>query len=170
MKNSILLVAALATSSLLTAQLEILGDCTDLSGKCTYYVSDNVLITDKEKSKGFTYHPSVNMKNGLLESSGILTKMINIGNCYENNSLIFLLDDGSKIMLKSWNKFNCEGNAWFNISKDETKLLREHKVVKAQMQNGYSFESFQNDVPVAEQDYFIRFFIDLDANKFTPVK
>ena len=73
-------------------------------------------------------------------------------------------------MLKSWNKFNCEGNAWFNISKDETKLLREHKVVKAQMQNGYSYESFQNDVPVGEQDYFIRFFIDLDANKFTPVK
>ena len=170
MKKIILFVAAVATSSLLTAQLHIIGDCTDLSGKCLYYASESAIVANQDKTKGFNYFPSVNMKNGVLECSGISATMVNIGNCVENNSLIFLLDDGSKVMLKSWNKFNCEGNAWFNISKDEMNLLRQHKVVKAQMQNGYSYESFQNDVPASEQDYFIRFFADLDANKFTPAK
>lgn len=170
MKKSILFVAAIATSSLLNAQLQIIGDCTDLSGNCLYYVDEQVIIANKEKDKGFKYSPSVDMKNGALECGGILTTMVNIGNCVENNTLIFLLDDGSKVMLKSWNKFNCDGDAWFNISKDEMNLLREHKVVKAQMQNGYSYESFQSDVPVSDQDYFIRFFADVDANKFTPVK
>lgn len=170
MKKIFLTLAAFAVTSLVSAQLHIIGDCTDLSGKCIYYVSDEVIIANKEKNKGFKYHPSVEMKNGVLECAGILTTMVNIGGCVENNSLIFLLDDGSKVMLKSWNKFNCDGDAWFFLSKDEMNLLREHKVVKAQMQNGYSYESFQNDVPLSEQDYFIRFFAEIDANKFTPAK
>lgn len=170
MKKILILCLALFGACNLNSQVQIFEDCTDLSGQCIYYVNDAVIIANSEKNKGFKYHPSVDMKNGQLSCGGILTKMVNIGNCVENNSLIFLLDDGSKVMLKSWNKFNCDGDAWFNISRDEQQLLREHKIVKAQMQNGFSYDSFQNDVPADMQDFFIRFFAELDANRFTPVK
>jgi hypothetical protein len=169
MKKTIVLLASIAFGYAANAQT-IYGDCTDLSGKCIYYVSENVIVTNAEKKKGFTFSPSVDLRNGQLVCTGIISQMVNIGSCCENNSLILLLDDGSKIMIKSWNKFNCEGDAWFSLSKDEIQLLREHKMVKAQMQNGYSYESFQNDISVDNQDYFMRFLQDVDANKYTPVK
>jgi hypothetical protein len=169
MKKTLVLIASLAFGYSANAQT-ILGDCTDLSGDCLYYVQDNVIVTNADKKKGFTFSPSVDMRNGQLVCTGIIAQMVNIGSCCEKNSLILLLDDGSKIMLKSWNKFNCEGDAYFSLTKDEVQLLREHKMVKGQLQNGYSFESFQNDIPVKNQDYFIRFLQDVDANKYTPVK
>lgn len=42
MKKSILFVAAIAASSLLNAQMQIIGDCTDLSGRCIYYVRTGI--------------------------------------------------------------------------------------------------------------------------------
>ena len=169
MKKIFLTLAAVAYGFVSNAQT-IYGDCTDLSGSCIYYLSEKIIVTNTEKNKGFTFKPSVDMYNGQLTCSGIMAQMVNIGTCCENNSMILLLDDGSKISLVSWNKFNCEGDAWFNISKDEAKLLREHKIVKAQIKNGYSYDSFQNDVPEKNQEYFFRYFKELDANKYTPVK
>jgi hypothetical protein len=168
MKKTLVLLASIVVSFTTNAQT-IYGDCTDLSGKCTYYTTENVIVTNAEKKKGFTFNPMIDMKNGQLVCSGIMAEMVNIGSCCEKNTLIILLEDGSKLMLKSWNKFNCEGNAWFFLTKDEIQLLREHKMVKAQMQNGYSYESFQNDIPLKNQEYFFRFFQDVDANKYTPV-
>jgi hypothetical protein len=169
MKKTLLILTAVVCAFAAKSQT-IIGDCTDLSGDCLYYVSENIIVTNAEKSKGFTFHPSCEMKNGQLACSGIIAQLVNVGSCCEKNTLIILLDDGSKVMLTSWNKFNCEGNAYFNITRDEMQLLREHKMVKAQIKNGFTYDSFVNDISEKNQEYFFRYFKEIDANQFTPRK
>jgi hypothetical protein len=169
MKKTLLSLFALVASSVVNAQaITIYEDCRDLSGRCLYYVEDELIVTNANESRAFRFHPQVQMKNDKLTCVGIIALMLNIGNCNEHDTLILLLEDGSKITLKSWNDFNCKGNSWYNIGKDDLALLRQHKIVKAQIQNGYSYESLVNDVAPQYQDYFFRFFQSLDENK--PVK
>ena len=165
MKKIYLLLATLSLG-VTTKSQTIYGDCTDLSGSCYYYVQENIIVTNSQKNKGFTFSPSVDMKNGQLICDGINAQMINLGGCCENNSLILLLEDSSKVILQSWNKFNCKGDAWFNLTRDELDLLREHKIMKAQIQNGRTYDSFQNSISKSNQDYFLRFFKALDSNKY----
>ena len=165
MKKTFLIIATLFCGITSKSQT-IIGDCTDLSGNCFYYVKENIIVTNSEKSKGFTFSPSVDMKNKNLVCDGIIASMVNIGGCCENNTMIILLADSSTITLKSWNKFNCEGNAFFHLTKDEAQLLRTHKILKAQIKNGRTYDSFQNSIPTSNQDYFFRFFKQLDANEY----
>lgn len=168
--NKIYLMVVALFCSVTTKAQTIIGDCTDLSGNCYYYVKENIIVTNSEKSKGFTFSPSVDMKNKNLVCDGIIASMVNIGGCCENNTMIMLLADSSTITLKSWNKFNCKGDAFFNLTKDEAQLLRTHKILKAQIKNGRTYDSFQNSIPTSDQDYFLRFFKELDANKYTVKK
>ena len=169
MKKTFLILATLFFGVTSKSQ-KIVGDCTDLSGSCFYYVDDNIIVTNSEKTKGFRFSPSIDMKDGKLICDGITATLVNLGTCCENNTFILLLDDGSNITLKSWNKFNCKGHAFFNLSAYELKLLREHKIVKAQIQNGRTFDTFQNVITPKNQDYFFRFFRELDTNKYVVKK
>lgn len=169
MKKTFLILATLFGSVTSKSQT-IIGDCTDLSGKCWYYVNEKIIVSNSEKTKGFTFSPSVDMKNDKLVCDGIIASMVNIGACCENNTMILLLEDSIKITLKSWNKFNCEGNAYFHLTAFECRQLREHKILKAQIQNGRTYDTYQNSISTKNQDFFFRFFKGLDANEYVEKK
>jgi hypothetical protein len=38
--------------------------------------------------------------------------------------VIFLFDDDTKITITSWNKFNCDGKAYFTLSEDDLELVK----------------------------------------------
>ena len=78
-----------------------------------------------------------------------------IGNCDEKDQLIFLFDDGSKISISSWNKFNCKGNAYFNLTEDELNSLKTKLVTTIRFVNGYTSDSFTYTLKKLEKDYFI---------------
>ena len=145
----------------------IIEDCTDLGGKCYIFPSENLIVTNAEKNKGFTISADFRRKGteGNLHMTGLLCQLVNIGTCCEKNELIFLFEDGSKMTLVSWNKWNCEGNAWYNLDEAQREELATKKLVKAQMKNGYSFESFVNTIPNEQQDYFMTLASDAAQNK-----
>jgi hypothetical protein len=154
-------------SSFSQADLHIIEDCTDLSGKCYIYASHTFVIANAEKNKGFKIDADFrrNKDTQALEVTGFLCKLVNIGTCSEKNELILLFEDDSKFTIYSWNKWNCDGDAWYYLSKSQVETLATKKLVKAQMKNGYSFESYMNNVDAENQDYFIRLIGDANQNK-----
>jgi len=84
-----------------------------------------------------------------------LCKNVNIGSCDQNDSLIFLFDDETKITITSWNKFNCDGKAYFSLTDNEYDMLKSKKVTAIRFKNGYSYESLTYTLKKEEQGFFI---------------
>ena len=168
--NKIYLMVAALFCSVTTKSQTITADCTDLSGDCYYYTKENIIVTNSQKTKGFTFSPAIRMNENKLECYGIFVNMINMGRCNEDNEMIILLADSSTIMLKSSYKFNCKSNTFFYLTAYEMRELRLQKILKVQLTNGYTFDSFQKSVPTNKQDYFFRFFKEIDANIYTVKK
>ena len=78
-----------------------------------------------------------------------------------------MFENGGKITKKSWNDFNCEGNAYFYLTKDEIELLRTNPLSKIRMINGRTYDSFTGEVQKKDKRYFIQIFYALDNNLFS---
>jgi hypothetical protein len=145
--------------------------CIDKMTDIEYYFSEKKLIcANAKKTKGFTIAPSFKVENGKIANSGFLCENVNIGNCDENDSLIFLFNDNSKLELTSWNKFNCEGNVYFSFSESDLAELSSKKVNTIRFNNGYSYESLTVTLKKEQQNYFIRAYnnqqiVEVDCSK-----
>lgn len=172
MKKVFISLSIIAASLTATAQLHIIEDSSDLGGKVYIYPSENLIVTNKEKNKGFTLSADFKRKGteGNLHLTGIIGQLVNIGSCCEKNELIFMFEDSTKMTLVSWNKWNCEGNAFYNLDGEQAEILASKKIIKSQMKNGYSYESFANNVLGIDQSYFITLMTDAKQNKVKVVK
>jgi hypothetical protein len=149
------------------AQQCIVKDCDDMTDKCTYYPRHNMIVTNETKTIGFTIDARIVEKNGQLSVADIMVLSVNIGNCNENDKLILMLSDSTKLSLVSWNKFNCEGNAWFTLKESDISRLGSNKIIKAYFQNGRSYDSFTQKIDGEDQNYFVKLIADCKENKFT---
>ena len=167
--NFVLLISLSAFSQ--TTTPFIIEHCKDKMTDKEYFFSQKKLIcANTEKTKGFTITPSFRADNGTMLNNGFLCKNVNIGSCDEKDNLIILFEDDSKITLTSWNKFNCEGNVYFNLTEDDLKQLSTKKVSSIRFSNGYSYESLTSSLKQDQKDYFIRAYtaqkvIEVDCSK-----
>jgi hypothetical protein len=149
----------------------VIEHCKDKMTDKEYYFSVRRLIcANTEKTKGFIITPDFIMQKGVLKNNGFMCKNVNIGSCDEDDVLIILFDDDTKITLKSWNKFNCEGNAYFKISDDEFIKLSTKQVNTIRFTNGRSYESLTVTMKEEQKDYFINAYtnqkiIETDCSK-----
>lgn len=140
----------------------------DMEDKSYYYPSRSIVIIDETKKQGIRLSAFINSKTETLKLDDLELKMVGIGSCVENNILIIKFEDETKIELKSWNDFNCEGNAWFDIDKGEddiVRLLETKRISKIRVQNGRSYESFTAEVSPDDADYFMQLIYAIDNNK-----
>ena len=137
-----------------------------MTDECTYYSSQNMVVANETKTIGFTMDVRIVEKNDKLSVADIMVLSVNIGNCNENDKLILMLSDSTKLSLVSWNKFNCEGNAWFNLKESDVNRLGSNKIIKAYFQNGRSYESYSSIIGSEDQDYFVKIIADCRENKF----
>ena len=157
----------MALPFLSTAQQCIIKDCDDMTDKCSYYPRFNMILANDDKTVGFTLDARIVEKEGQLSVADIMVLSVNIGNCNENDKLILMLSDSTKLSLVSWNKFNCEGNAWFSLRESDVNRLASNKIIKAYFQNGRSYDSFTKPITGEDQDYFVKLIADCRDNKFT---
>jgi len=139
----------------------IISKTDDMSGKTYTYMNKGMLIINETQTIGFKLSPYI--KND-LSMPMITAKIIGIGSCHETDEIIILFTDGQKITTKSWNKFNCDGDAYFNMSSKDIELLRKNPISKIRIRNGRSFESYTGEPKDGE--YFIKMIYQLD-NKIT---
>lgn len=139
----------------------VIKDIDEMSEKTYIYPSRNFVVANETKSIGFIVDCYINQKGEF----GFLTiTMVNIGSCNENDEIIILFENGEKITKKSWNDFNCEGNSYFNLTKDEIELLRTVPLSKIKVTNGRTYDSFTEEVKEKDRRYFIQIFYALDNN------
>ena len=145
----------------------IVKDCNDMTDNCVFYPRHNMIVANDTKTIGFTVDARIVENNDQLSMADIMVRSVNIGSCNENDKLILMLDDSTKLSLVSWNKFNCEGNSWFNVKESDVNRLGSHKIIKAYFQNGRSYDSYSATIGPDNQDYFIKIIADCTENKFT---
>jgi hypothetical protein len=153
--NFVLLISMSAFSQSTTPF--VIEHCIDKMTDQEYYFTQKKLIcANADKTKGFTISPNFRARGGAYENNGFLCKNVNIGNCDENDSLIILFEDDTKITLASWNKFNCEGTVYFNLTDGEINELSTKKVKSIRFSNGRSYESLTVALKEDQKNYFIR--------------
>lgn len=140
----------------------------DMEDKSYYYPSSDLVISNEGKTKGIRLSAFIDEKDGEIWIGDLSVKMVNIGSCVEKNELIIMFEDSSKISLTSWNKFNCKGDAWFNISSDDIEKLSTLKMKKIKITNGYTFDSFTKAVP--NPDYYRQLFYAVKTKKIKKIK
>ena len=132
------------------------------------YTKERILCLEGEK-KGFVVKLSFEIKKGVFKYSGITVKSVGIGNCVENDDLIILFEDNTKITLKSWNKFNCDGKSYFDLNGSELNNLTK-RIKAIRFQNGRTFESL---TVLLEKENDKTYFIDgkqaIDKQLYTVV-
>jgi hypothetical protein len=173
MKKTILSIVMLTTFSAFsqTSVAFKIEHCKDnMTDKEYYFAEKKLICANDAKTKGFTITPNFKAKDGGFDNNGFLCKNVNIGTCDENDSLIFLFEDSSKITLSMWNKFNCEGNVYVDFSSEELELLKTKKVTAIRFSNGRSYDTLTYNLKPSEQDYFIRAYtnfqiVEVDCSK-----
>ncbi len=139
----------------------IIQHCKDNMTDKEYYFSEKKLIcSNAEKTKGFSILPMFKVVNGLMVTNGLSLKNVNIGNCDEKDNLIFLFEDGTKTTVTSWNKFNCEGNAYFDLDDDLKKKLASQILTTIRFTNGRSLESLTYTLNESQKKYFVKAYTD----------
>jgi hypothetical protein len=145
--------------------------CKDkMTDKEYYFAQKKLICANPEKTKGFTVTPNFKAENGSMVNNGFICENVNIGSCDEKDSLIILFEDQTKITLNSWNKFNCDGNAYFDFTDSELEELSTKKVSTIRFTNGYSYENLTVSLKQEQKDYFIRVYtnhkiVEVDCSK-----
>lgn len=137
---------------------------TDEMSEVTYYIpSSDLIVANTERTKGVKFGFHINDK---VEFSFITATLIGLGNCNEKDKMIILFEDGSKINLVSWNDFNCEGRAYFNLNAAQKQKLSTIPVKTIRVTNGDSYESITSSEGYNKR-YFIQSFYSIDNKLFT---
>jgi hypothetical protein len=124
-------------------------------------VEQKFLVSDDSGKKGFILKPSFE-KDGSKWKYAYTFGISTVGNCFENDKIYFIFDDGTKFEMKSWNDFNCKGNSSFDLyGAYRNELSKSIKAVK--FVNGRSYDSFEKVLTkVEDKNYFINCFKALD--------
>lgn len=156
MKKIVLLSIALLSFSAQAQDKFDIEYCKDAMTEREYFISKKKLSAiNKENTKGFSIYPAFKASGTSVIQNGLIAKAVNIGSCVEKNSLIFLFSDETKLTLSSWNKFNCEGNAYFNLTDSEHKELSDKKIKAIRFTNGRTYESLTHVVTEVQSNYFV---------------
>jgi hypothetical protein len=123
------------------------------------YANRDLIVNNESITKGFIITPHIS--DEMRIEFTILVITAGFGGCSENDELIILFKDGENIIKKSWNKFNCQGESYFNFNEQEYKKLQTTEISKIRMTNGRDFESYTGTVKLKDQRYFIQLFKSL---------
>lgn len=129
----------------------------DIMTEKEYLFSEQRILCVEDAKKGFVVNVSLGINKGVVNYKGISIKSAGIGSCVENDVLIILFEDSTKISLKSWNKFNCEGRSYFDLNGTELNNLTK-RIKAIRFQNGRSYESLTVSL---EKENDKAFFIDV---------
>jgi len=135
----------------------------DMTDKVYYYSSKNLICQDKAKGVGFNLSYQLSGKtDNTIKISGLSLKIVGL-ECLENTELLFLFDDSSKLSIKSWNDFNCKGNAWYQLTSSQTKQLGSKTINKIRVQNGRNYKSYTHELEGEDKSYLINIFKSVEA-------
>lgn len=160
--HTLLLLLTLSTAA--AAQITIEKHVDDMTDKVSYEASERFYVADNERSSGFAIDVVIDIDNGKLYSKGWIVTTADLGGCNEDNDLIILFEDGSRMNLKSFSKFNCDEVAFFYLDLQQEAYIATKRIKKMRFRNGYSYETYTAEVEV--QDYFIQLYDAIENENY----
>lgn len=171
MKTLLTLLLTLLTSIVVFAQntdsVYINKETDAMTDKTYYFANRSFIVKNDAGNIGFRVDSYIDDN---IEFKMLVVTMVGIGNCNENDEIIILLENGKKVTKKSWKKFNCNGEAYFNLDKDDIEILKSSPISKIRMTNGRTYDSYTGDVKPKDKRYLIQLFYSLDNKYFTENK
>jgi hypothetical protein len=162
--KKVFMVFGLAMASLTSYSQEILKHVDVMNDRVYWIDKPGQVFYGEDNQTGFRIDASFKLNPNSPIISGVQTLIVGMG-CVENVEIIILFEDGSKITKYSWNKFNCDGNAWFLFTPRELDMLSTKRISKIRLTNGFKYKSMTVDV--ADPDYFINLAQKAANNEFT---
>jgi hypothetical protein len=169
MKKSLTLIAMVLVSLFTFAQSEnpikLIYEKDEFTGKEFLSVEPSLLVSE-DGVKGFRLYPVLRKEGdkwGYSTMGGVST----IGDCFENDKVFIIFEDGSKFSMTSWRAFNCKGDIGFDLyAKFRKELCKPMKAIRFQNARDYTtFEmTFTNQ---NDKNYFVNFFKALDEYNAT---
>jgi hypothetical protein len=156
MKKTLTTAAYLLITISSFAQLTINSKSDEMTDEIYYTVSEGLVCANEESTIGFRIDANITIKNSSRVIKNIIVKLVGLERCNEKNTLIILFDNGEKITLTSWNKFNCKGTAYFSLDSKTIEALKYNEISKIRITNGRSFKSYTNELKY--KSYFIELF------------
>jgi hypothetical protein len=150
-----------------TDSVYLIKEIDEMTGEGYIFTNRDFVVANEDKTVGFKIRATI---GGDLSVSSLTVEMAGIGGCNENDEIIILFENGEKITMTSWKKFNCEGIAYFDPNENEIKLLKTQPMSKIRMTNGRSYDSYTGDVKQKDKRYFIQFYYAVDNNLITDKK
>jgi hypothetical protein len=149
----------------------IVKSVDDMTDKTYYFPNFKIPLIDKAQNKGLGISAFIDEKeyDNSIYIKDLDVKSINVGGCVEKSEIIFLFEDGTKINIISWNKFNCDGNSWFEIPQSDAEILSTKELKKVKFINGRTYDSFTLEVPANRRRYFIQLYDAVKNNRVVTI-
>ena len=160
--HTLLLLLTLSTAA--AAQITIEKEVDYMTDKVSYEASERFYVADNERTSGFAIDVVIDIENEKLYSKGWIVTTADLGGCNEDNDLIILFTDGSRMNLKSFSKFNCDEVAFFYLDLQQEAYIATKRIKKMRFRNGYSYETYTAEVEV--QDYFIQLYDAIENENY----
>jgi len=139
----------------------------------SFFGVDKYLLCSEDGKNGFFIIPSFDYKDidfPKLNDFTVKGKWENLS-CVEGGIMILKFNDDTKITLKNWRDFNCDGGFYFSIkNSDDVEKLYSTPVIKIYIQNGRNSSSFTYDVPEKDQKYFVKVGESVKTGNFPIIK
>ena len=132
------ILAMLMVTSLYAGGLEIIKEVDEMTDEVSYRASKGLEFI--EEGRGFVVSPWI--KNDLT-LRGLFVFSDGLGRCMEDDTLIFLLESGEKVKLKSFSSFNCRGSSFFELDESKIEALSLSPIKKVLFENGRTFDSMK---------------------------
>ena len=156
MKKLLTVLAATVLTINSFGQITITKSVDDMTDKVSSLASERFVCANEPQTEGFAIDMIIKDKSGIKSSTFFILTMVGLESCNEDNTLIILFDNEEKIVLKSWNKFNCKGNAYFTFSKSNIEMLKNTPIAKVRITNGRSYKHYTSES--INKNYFIEFY------------
>lgn len=164
--KKLFLSAGLVVLSLSGYSQEIVKYVDEMKDRVIFSDKTGMVCYSETEKKGFNMAAGFKMNSSEPIFSGLMFTIIGLG-CLENVELIILFEDGSKLTKVSWNKFNCDDNAWFALLPRDIAMLSEKRISKIRVTNGFKYTTFTTEVAVP--DYFITIAQKAANNEYTTI-
>ncbi len=150
-----------------TDSIYIIKRTDEMTDKTSYQASRHLNLSEGKNSAEIFF--ALKMQNNKLVQDNLCIQMNIGGGCVEKNKIIIMFSNGNKMALTCWNDFNCDGNAWFNLSNEQCKQLSTLQVDKIRIQNGRTYDEMTSTL-TKQKDYFIQLFYAMNTNKIKDLK
>jgi len=130
--------------------IQLIQQADEMTGK-VYTFADKALVSGNvDLTQGFILRAVIDGNIFL----GLYAELESLGRCVENVELIILFHDGTRMVKKNIDEFNCEGTAVFVIDDKDRKHFKEKHVSKIRLSNGFNSKEYTGSVYDEYWNYF----------------